>query len=59
MTPLRARMIEDMRLAGLADCKFRSFRQAISVETGGPFRSKAAPVLEGFRRWLWRTAAAR
>jgi DNA invertase Pin-like site-specific DNA recombinase len=59
-------------LGGLADverdliCKFRSFRQAISVQTGRRFRGKPTgrfgpkrhPVWEGFRRRLWRTAAA-
>ena len=47
-------------------CKFRSFRQAISVQTGrrfrwkptGRFGPKRHPVWEGFRRRLWRTAAA-
>ena len=47
-------------------CKFRSFRQAISVQTGRRFRLKPTgrfgpkrhPVVEGFRCRLWRTAAA-
>src|SRR4051812_11882333 len=37
---------------------FGSNRQAVSVETDRPFRSKEAPVLDGFWSRLWRTAAA-
>ena len=47
-------------------CKFRSFRQAISVQTGrrfrwkptGRFGPKRHPVADGFWSRLWRTAAA-
>ena len=47
-------------------CKFRSFRQAISVQIGRRFRLKPTgrfgpkrhPVAAGFRCRLWRTAAA-
>ena len=47
-------------------CKFRSFRQAISVQTGRRFRWKPTarfgpnrhPVADGFWSRLWRTAAA-
>jgi phage terminase small subunit len=44
-------------------CKFRSFRQAISVQTGrrkptGRFGGKRHPVADGFWSRLWRTAAA-
>src|SRR5580704_9789387 len=47
-------------------CKFRSFRQAISVQTGrrfrwkptGRFGPKRHPVANGFWSRLWRTAAA-
>src|SRR5712671_5853868 len=47
-------------------CKFRSFRQAISVQTGrrfrvkptGRFGPKGHAVAEWFRCRLWRTAAA-
>jgi hypothetical protein len=46
--------------------KFRSFRQAISVQTGrrfrwkptGRFGPKRHPVADGFWSRLWRTAAA-
>ena len=49
-----------------AECKFRSFRQAISVQTGrrfrwkptGRFGPKRHPVADGFWSRLWRTAAA-
>src|SRR3954451_17560353 len=49
-----------------AYCKFRSFRQAISVQTGRRFRWKPTgrfgpnrhPVADGFWSRLWRTAAA-
>src|ERR1700719_2174135 len=49
------------------NCKFRSFRQAISVQTGrrfrwkptGRFGPKRHPVADGFWSRLWRTAAAR
>ena len=48
------------------NCKFRSFRQAISVQTGrrfrwkptGRFGPKRHPVANGFWSRLWRTAAA-
>jgi len=48
------------------NCKFRSFRQAISVQTGrrfrvkptGRFGPKGHAVAEWFRCRLWRTAAA-
>ena len=63
--PIRvlARLFRRLFLA----CKFRSFRQAISVETGRRFRLKPTgrfgpkrhPVPEGFRCRLQRTAAAR
>jgi DNA-binding transcriptional ArsR family regulator len=53
-------------LAKNYDCKFRSFRQAISVQTGrrfrwkptGRFGPKRHPVADGFWSRLWRTAAA-
>ena len=53
------------RLA-LPICKFRSFRQAISVQTGrrfrwkptGRFGPKRHPVADGFWSRVWRTAAA-
>jgi hypothetical protein len=66
---------EPMLLPGDADddlievpfvCKFRSFRQAISVQTGRRFRWKPTgrfgpnrhPVANGFWSRIWRTAAA-
>ena len=58
----------DRRQASFTErCKFRSFRQAISVQTGRRFRLKPTgcfgpkrhPVAEGFRGRLWRTAAYR
>ena len=47
-----------MQISEFPTGDFGSNRQAVSGETDRPFRSKRHPVAEGFRRRLWRTAAA-
>jgi hypothetical protein len=59
-------LYEQVAAGEVTYCKFRSFRQAISVQTGrrfrwkptGRFGPKQHPVANGFWSRLWRTAAA-